>query len=67
MLVLSRKKNEQILVGKDIRITVVDIRGQRVKLGITAPPEVTVHREELERRMRQPCEEENAAVLDSTA
>jgi carbon storage regulator len=67
MLVLSRKKNEQILVGKDIRITVVDIRGQRVKLGITAPPEVTVHREELERRLRQPCEEENAAVLDSTA
>jgi len=67
MLVLSRKKNEQILVGKDIRITVVDIRGQRVKLGITAPPEVTVHREELERRMQQPCEEENAAVLDATA
>lgn len=47
MLVLSRKKNEKIIIGDNITITVVDIRGDRVILGIDASREVTVHREEV--------------------
>ncbi len=47
MLVLSRKKNEQITIGDDITIVVVDIRGDKVRLGIEAPKEVPVHRREV--------------------
>jgi len=47
MLVLSRKKNETIVIGDDITITVVDIRGDKVRLGIDAPKEVSVHRREV--------------------
>ena len=47
MLVLSRKRDEVIKIGDDIEITVVDIRGDKVRLGITAPKEVTVHRKEV--------------------
>jgi carbon storage regulator len=47
MLVLSRKKNESIVINKDITITVVEIRGDKVRLGIVAPKEVPVHRQEV--------------------
>ncbi len=47
MLVFSRKKNEQIIIDGDIVITVVEIRGDKVRLGIEAPKEVPVHRREV--------------------
>ena len=47
MLVLSRKKNQQIMIGDDIVIAVVEIRGDKVRLGILAPNEVPVHRQEV--------------------
>jgi carbon storage regulator len=47
MLVLSRKKNESIVINNDITITVVEIRGDKVRLGIVAPKEVPVHRQEV--------------------
>lgn len=47
MLVLSRFIDQRILIGDDIEITVVDIRGDKVRLGITAPAGVPVHREEV--------------------
>lgn len=47
MLVLSRKKDEQIVIGDDVVITVVDFRGNKVRLGIDAPREVAVHRREV--------------------
>jgi carbon storage regulator len=47
MLVLSRHRDESIMIGDDIVITVVDIRGDKVRLGITAPIEISVHREEV--------------------
>ena len=47
MLVLSRKKNESIIIGNDITIVVVEIRGDKVRLGIEAPKEVSVHRREI--------------------
>lgn len=47
MLVLSRKKNESIVIDDRIKILVVDIRGDKVRLGIEAPKEVPVHRQEV--------------------
>jgi len=47
MLVLSRKKNECIVINNDIKIVVVEIRGDKVRLGVEAPKEVPVHRREV--------------------
>jgi len=47
MLVLSRKKNESIVINNDVIVTVVEIRGDKVRLGIVAPKEVPVHRQEV--------------------
>lgn len=49
MLVLSRQRDEKIVIGDGIVITVVDIRGDKVRIGIDAPPDVPVHREEVYR------------------
>ena len=60
MLVLSRKKNESIIINDHITVTVVEIRGDKVRLGIDAPKEVTVHRREVydaiqsQSKMREP-------------
>ena len=53
MLVLSRKKNESIVIDNDITIVVVDIRGDKVRLGIEAPKEVPVHRREVPERLQR--------------
>ena len=47
MLVLGRQKNESIMIGDDVEITIVDVRGDKVRLGITAPKEIPVHRREV--------------------
>lgn len=47
MLVLSRKINESILIDNDIRVTILEVRGGMVRLGIEAPPEIGILREEL--------------------
>lgn len=47
MLVLSRKKDEKIVIGDSITLMVIEIRGDKVRLGIEAPRDVTVHREEV--------------------
>ena len=47
MLVLSRKKNESIIINDNIVVTIVEVRGDKVRLGIDAPKEVTVHRREV--------------------
>jgi carbon storage regulator len=47
MLVLSRQKDESIMIGDNCSVTVVDVRGDKVRLGITAPNNLTVHRKEI--------------------
>lgn len=47
MLVLSRQRDQTIMIGDDIEITVVDIRGDKVRLGINAPTDIPVHRKEV--------------------
>lgn len=53
MLVLSRKKNESIVINDDITIVVVEIRGDKVRLGVEAPKEVPVHRREVFEAIRR--------------
>ncbi|MAT71125.1 MAG: carbon storage regulator [Planctomycetaceae bacterium] len=53
MLVLSRKKNESIVINDDITIVVVEIRGDKVRLGVEAPKEVPVHRNEVYEAIRR--------------
>jgi carbon storage regulator len=47
MLVLSRQRDQTIVIGDNIRITIVDVRGDKVRIGIDAPRDVAVHREEV--------------------
>lgn len=47
MLVLSRQRDESIMIGDNIVVTIVDIRGDKVRLGINAPTEIPVHRQEI--------------------
>lgn len=61
MLVLSRQRDETIMIGDDVEITIVDIRGDKVRLGITAPRHIQVHRKEVYEAIRR--ENERAAKL----
>lgn len=63
MLVLARKINERIVIGEDIEISVVDIKGDQVKLGIKAPKRVKVYRQEVYEAIQQ----ENRAAAQSAA
>lgn len=63
MLVLSRQRDETIMIGDDIEITVVDIRGDKIRLGITAPSRIAVHRKEVYEAIR--AENEQASALDA--
>jgi carbon storage regulator len=51
MLMLTRRPGETIVIGDDIRVTVVEVNGNQVRLGIGAPREVPVHREEIAKRI----------------
>jgi carbon storage regulator len=61
VLVLSRQRDETIMIGDDIELTVVDIRGDKVRLGINAPSHVSVHRKEIYDAIKR--ENEQAAQL----
>jgi carbon storage regulator len=71
MLVLSRYRDESIYIGDDVVITVVDIRGDRVRIGVQAPPNVSVHRQEvyeaIKNDSRKPERAPSAPVSESKA
>jgi len=68
MLVLSRQRDESIMIGDDVEIIIVDVRGDKVRLGITAPKSIPVHRREIydaiqrekEQTKKQQTEEQQA-------
>jgi carbon storage regulator len=64
MLVLSRQRDETIMIGDDIEVTVVDIRGDKVRLGINAPTRIAVHRKEVYESIRK--ENEDAARMSGS-
>ncbi len=71
MLVLSRQRDESITIGDNVQVTIVDIRGDKVRLGIVAPPEIPVHRKEVydaiqrENRRAAKVGEEDLARVDT--
>ncbi len=73
MLVLSRQRDQSIIIGDNVVITIVDVRGDKVKLGIEAPKEIPVHRQEvyeaIQRENRQAAllKPDDARLLDPNA
>lgn len=63
MLVLTRKLGESVTIGDDIKISVIEIKGRQVRLGIEAPQNMTIHREEIYARIQE--ENRRAALLES--
>jgi len=66
MLVLSRQRDESIIIGDNIVITVVDVRGDKVRLGIDAPAEISVHRQEVYEAIQRE-QQKRQAEADSSA
>lgn len=66
MLVLSRKKDEVLLIGNDIKVTIVDVDQGKVKVGIDAPRSLHVHREEVRARIQGNCQHEYQQHIDGT-
>ena len=66
MLILSRRTDESIVIGDEVTITILSVKGKQVRIGITAPPDVSVHREEIYQRIQSGDPEsavENSARL----
>lgn len=57
MLILTRRVGESVMVGDDVTITVLDVKGNQVRIGVNAPKDVAVHREEIYERIRQEKEQ----------
>jgi carbon storage regulator len=66
MLVLTRRVGERLRIGSDIELVVLDVRGRDVRLGVTAPPEIPVHREEIYLRIKQANQAAALARRDMT-
>ena len=64
MLILTRKLGENIRIGDKIKIIVLDVKGGQVKLGIDAPPNVAVHREEIYERIRHEQDSGDSTITD---
>jgi carbon storage regulator len=61
MLILTRRAGETVMIGSDITITVLGVKGNQVRIGINAPRDIAVHREEIYERIQKEKNAENAA------
>jgi len=66
MLVLSRKKDEKIIIGDNITIMVIEIRGDKVRLGIEAPKDITVHRQEVYEAIKREHDQQSGVSVDKS-
>ena len=66
MLVLSRKKDESIIINDNIRVTIVEIRGDKIRLGIDAPKDVSVYRREVYEAIQNQARRESAPVASTS-
>ena len=67
MLALSRKANEAIIIGNDIEVTILEIKGEQVKIGINAPKSIPVYRKELYLQIQEANKEAVASEVDVNA
>jgi carbon storage regulator len=67
MLVLTRQIGQEIIIGDSIRVTITSIKGDKVRIGITAPPEVRVDREEVRRRIEEFAEPNGLVAATAAA
>lgn len=66
MLALSRKENESIMIGNDIEITILEVKGEQVKIGITAPKSVPIYREEVYTQIKEANKEAASDTAQDT-
>jgi len=66
MLILTRRVGESVVIGDDVTVTVLGVKGNQVRIGVDAPREVSVHREEIFERIQQE-NEDSAAAQAATA
>lgn len=68
MLILSRRTDESIVIGDEVTITILSVKGKQVRIGITAPPDVSVHREEIYERIQsgEPIEDAQKSYSDDS-
>jgi len=65
MLILTRRVGEVIMIGNDVKVTVLGVKGYQVRIGIDAPPRVAIHREEIYERIKREQEQAGAVPADS--
>ncbi len=67
MLILTRRVGESLMIGDEVTVTVLGVKGNQVRIGVNAPKDVSVHREEIYERIKQEKLEANQGVLPSDA
>lgn len=66
MLILTRRISESIIIGDDVKLTVLGVKGNQVRIGVDAPKSVSVHREEIYNRIQQEKDGPNTTDLDES-